>query len=124
MAARSEASLEDMSGERKSGFARGADRKETLDFSRTALGQSYPQHYPQSEGAAREIGTLDVLGEPLSIRGVARLLGCSVWTVRQRYLPSGLPCFRNGRQGKFVFYRNQVVLWILEKQRQKGGGIR
>ncbi len=123
MAARSAATLGHTSEERKSGFVKGADRTETLDFSRSVLGQSYPQDCPQSEGAAREIGALDVLGEPLTIQGVARLLGVSVWTVRQRYLPSGLPHFRSGRYGKFVFYRNQVVGWLLEKQRQRGGGI-
>ncbi len=58
----------------------------------------------------------DVLGEPLAITEVARLLGCSVWTVRQRYLPSGLPFFRIGKTGKITFYRNQVVQWILENQ--------
>lgn len=60
--------------------------------------------------------TPDVLGEPLAITEVARLLGCSVWTVRQRYLPSGLPYFRIGKAGKITFYRNQVVQWILENQ--------
>jgi hypothetical protein len=58
----------------------------------------------------------DILGEPLAITEVARLLGCSVWTVRQRYLPSGLPFFRIGKAGKITFYRNQVVRWILENQ--------
>jgi hypothetical protein len=58
----------------------------------------------------------DVLGEPLAITEVARLLGVSVWTVRQRYLPSGLPYFRIGKTGKITFYRNQVVQWILENQ--------
>ena len=58
----------------------------------------------------------DILGEPLAIAEVARLLGCSVWTVRQRYLPSGLPYFRIGKAGKLTFYRNQVVRWILDNQ--------
>jgi hypothetical protein len=58
----------------------------------------------------------DILGEPLAITEVARLLGCSVWTVRQRYLPSGLPYFRFGKTGKITFYRNQIVQWILENQ--------
>ena len=58
----------------------------------------------------------DILGEPLAITEVARLLGVSVWTVRQRYLPSGLPYFRIGKTGKITFYRNQVVQWILENQ--------
>jgi hypothetical protein len=39
-----------------------------------------------------------------------------VWTVRQRYLPSGLPYFRFGKTGKITFYRNQIVQWILENQ--------
>ena len=58
----------------------------------------------------------DVLGEPLAIVEVARLLGCSAWTVRQRYLPLGLPHFRIGKTGKITFYRNQIVQWILENQ--------
>ena len=65
----------------------------------------------------------DALGDPLSIEEAARLIGCSVWTVRQRYVPAGLPHFRLSRTGKLVFYRNQIVRWVLEKQRQKGGTI-
>ena len=69
------------------------------------------------EGARCAVSTApDILGEPLAIAEVARLLGCSVWTVRQRYLPSGLPYFRIGKAGKITFYRNQVVRWILENQ--------
>ena len=59
----------------------------------------------------------DPLGEPLSIRETARLLGCSVWTVRQRCLPQGLPHFRAAQSGKLIFYRNQVTRWIIEKQK-------
>lgn len=69
------------------------------------------------EGARCAMNTApDILGEPLAIADVARLLGCSAWTVRQRYLPSGLPHFRIGKSGKITFYRNQVVQWILENQ--------
>ena len=69
------------------------------------------------EGARCAMSTTpDVLGEPLAITGVARLLGCSVWTVRQRCLPLGLPHFRIGKTGKIMFYRNQVVQWIIENQ--------
>ncbi len=60
------------------------------------------------------------LGTPLSIREVARLIGCSAWTVRQRYVPQGLPHLRSGPSGKLIFYRDQVVRWIVNKQ-QKGG---
>lgn len=58
------------------------------------------------------------LGEPLSIREVAALLGCSVWSVRQRFLPKGLPHFLSGPSGKMVFFRRQVVAWILAQQEQ------
>jgi len=92
-------------------FENVAEPAETLGFSHDSVGQSYPQHYPQSS---------DTLGEPLSIREVARLMGCSAWTVRHSYLPQGLPHLRSGPMGKLVFYRNQVVQWILQQQR-KGG---
>src|SRR5882724_2830052 len=125
MASRSGMDLEGTTEVRKSGFADSAKHLQNLEISSECLGQSYPQHYPYLEGPIREIGAQDVLGEPLSIRGVSRLIGCSVWTVRQKLLPAGLPHFRSGRQGKFVFYRNQIVQWILDKQkRQKGGVIR
>ncbi len=64
----------------------------------------------------------DVLGEPLTIRQVAQLIGCSAWTVRQKYVPAGLPHLRSGPNGKLIFYKNQVIRWLLERQRK--GGIR
>jgi hypothetical protein len=95
---------------RMSGFAPGPNGAPDQHFSHVGPGQSYPQHYP---------GADDPLGEPLAIAQVARLLGCSPWTVRQKYLPQGLPCLRSGRQGKLIFYRNQITRWILLRQ-QKG----
>jgi hypothetical protein len=62
----------------------------------------------------------DQLGEPLTIREVARIFRCSTWTVRQRHLRSGLPHFRIGRKGKLLFYRKQVMQWILDKQEKEG----
>jgi hypothetical protein len=100
------------------GHANGAENQ---GFSATRLGQRYPHHYPHRRDF--ENVTDDPLGEPLTIGRVALLLGCSVWTVRHRYLPSGLPYFRIGRSGKLMFYRNQIVQWILEKQLQKGGEV-
>ena len=96
---------------RISGFEDGAKPAEILGLSHDSVGQSYPQHYPQ----VREI-----LGEPMTIREVAGLIGCSAWTVRHRYLVQGLPHLRTGPMGKLLFYRNQVVAWILQQQR-KGG---
>ena len=96
---------------RVSGFDNGAEPKETFGFTHDPPGQSYPQHYPQAS---------DALGEPLSIQEVAQVLGCSTWTVRHGYLPQGLPHFRSGPAGKLVFFRNQVIQWILLEQK-KGG---
>jgi hypothetical protein len=56
------------------------------------------------------------LGEPITIRQVAELLGCSVWTVRQRHIPAGLPHFRIRPSGRFTFFREQVVGWVLAQQ--------
>jgi hypothetical protein len=98
-----------------SGFAESENTLQTQDFSPTRYGQNYPQHYPQATERGNE-----PLGAPLSIREVARLIGCSAWTVRQSYLPQGLPHLRAGPRSKLVFFRDQVVRWILQHQ-QKGG---
>jgi hypothetical protein len=96
---------------RMSGFDNGANSAETLGIPHDSLGQSYPRHYPQVR---------ETLGEPLGVREVAQVIGCSAWTVRHRYLPQGLPHLRSGPMGKLVFYRNQVIQWILQQQK-KGG---
>jgi len=55
----------------------------------------------------------------MDIEDVADLLGCSVWTVRQKYLPEGLPYIRASARGRFVFFRKQVIDWILKRQKGK-----
>jgi hypothetical protein len=95
-----------------SGFAGTANRTQTKALSHTGLGQSCPRHYPGSENP---------LGRPLSIKDVARLIGCSAWTVRQKYVPSGLPHLRSGPSGRLTFFENQVVAWVLAQQQGKGG---
>jgi hypothetical protein len=96
---------------RKAGFGGGEKSLDSLPFGSDSPGQRYPRHYPPLE---------DALGDPLTIREVARMLGCSPWTVRHSYLPKGLPHLRSGRLGKLIFYRAQVVHWVLERQK-KGG---
>lgn len=64
-----------------------------------------------------------VLGEPLDLKAVARLLGLSPWTIRQVLIPNGLPCFRAAANGKLIFYRQQVVRWVLRHQRTRGGRL-
>jgi hypothetical protein len=56
------------------------------------------------------------LGEPLNIAQVARLIGCSTWTVRQTLIPKGLPHFRFTALGRLIFYEDQVVRWIESAQ--------
>lgn len=106
-----------------SGLALGANPLPLQRFLTPGPGQSYPQQNPGSSGvnrpdpAARDRSPL---GAPLSLREVAALIGCSAWTVRQTHVPAGLPCFRSSPNGKLIFYRDQVVHWILSQQ-QKGG---
>ena len=95
-----------------SGFAFDEKATETKALARPSLGQSYPKHYPGSESP---------LGAPLSIKDVARLIGCSAWTVRQKFIPLGLPHLRSGPSGRLTFFSNQVVAWVLAQQQRKGG---
>jgi len=68
--------------------------------------------------------TLAQLGEPITIRQVAAMIGCSVWSVRQTFIRQGLPHLRSGPSVKIIFYRNQVIAWVLSRQRQQQGGRR
>jgi len=65
-----------------------------------------PADLPSSNSATT------ALGRPLSIRQVARLIGYSPWTVRQKLLSLGLPVFRSGASGRLIFYEAQVIRWI------------
>ena len=105
----------------KSGFKPGAKAKQLLGFESPSLGQSYPQRYPHPEDATTGAFT-EPLGAPLSIQEVAGVIGCSQWTVRQRYLPAGLPHHRLTPNGKLIFYKNQIIRWLLARQ-QKGGHL-
>ncbi|MBV9762073.1 MAG: hypothetical protein JO340_16030 [Acidobacteriaceae bacterium] len=87
-----------------------------LALSASRLGHSSPQHCPIPCPLPCDA---DALGSPLAIRDVAALIGCSVWTVRQKYLPLGLPHFRTGPTGKLLFYKTQVIRWLIGQQ--KGG---
>ena len=109
----------------KYGFAERAKAAETLEFERPDLGQRNPQHCPHpAEAISGSPGFRQQLGEPLSIHEVAALLGCSSWTVRQRYLPQGLPHLRACAGGRIVFFREQVITWILKRQQLQKGGTR
>lgn len=103
----------------ESHFGDGGNHAESLGFSEVCRRQSDPRHYPYQDESAESVN-LFPLGEPLTIEDVAILLGCSPWTVRQKYLPQGLPYVRASASGKFVFFREQIVHWILERQ-EKGG---
>lgn len=104
---------------RKSGLPALPHLKNPLASGLPDPGQSYPERCPHPEDAARAI-LAEPLGAPLGVREAARLIGCSAWTVRQRYLPAGLPHHRLTQNGKLIFYRNQIIRWLL-RQQQKGG---
>lgn len=57
------------------------------------------------------------LGEPLDVRDVAKIVGCSVWNIKNRCLKAGLPHLRFGANGKLLFFQRQVVKWIIDQQR-------
>ena len=100
-------------------FRGNANHAESLGFPAMDPGQSDPRHCPHRDDMD-ERPALSPLGAALTIEDVAELLGCSAWTVRQRYLPQGLPHLRASATGKFVFFRQQIVSWILKRQ-EKGG---
>lgn len=105
-----------------SGLPLAANRLALQGFSRSGLAESLARQSASPKGQiAEDSGPIrEPLGTPLSIREAAKLIGCSPWTIRQTYLPNGLPYFRSGPNGKLIFYRDQVVAWILSQQ-QKGG---
>lgn len=105
----------------KSGFEAEGNGLNSLELGPEHLGQPCPQECPHRDETEPEAFS-ESLGAPLSTCEVARLIGCSPWTVRHRYLPAGLPYFRIGPAGKLIFYTNQVVRWLL-RQQQKGGTI-
>jgi hypothetical protein len=73
------------------------------------------------ESALSALPSAPGLGEPMTIEDVAALLGCSPWTVRQRYLRQGLPYLQARARGKLIFFREQIIAWVEKRQRQKGG---
>ena len=109
---------------KESGIRKGPKAADLLELMRPPIGQHYPKHYPTqpvaSGGQPVASGAESRLGQPLDVRQVARLLGCSPWSIRNRWIPKGLPHFRSGASSKLIFYEAQVVRWI-ERQQQKGG---
>jgi hypothetical protein len=110
----------------KYGLAETAKATETLEFSGSGPGQRNPQHCPQPPGGNHSSVSPGSIGEPMDIGQVAALLGCSAWTIRQRYLRQGLPHLQASARGKLVFFREQIVAWVekRQQQRQKGGQLR
>ena len=102
---------------RKSGRVTPPKAKHLLAFTPPSLGHSSPQHCPPQCPHPHDANPL---GAPLSISEAAALIGCSAWTVRQKYLPLGLPHLRVGSTGKLIFYKTQIIRWLIAQQ-QKGG---
>jgi len=110
---------------RESGIERRLKSADLQQFLASRLGQHCPSHCPtQPEPVLREpaaSGAASRLGQPLDIRQVARLVGCSPWSIRNTWMPRGLPFFRLGASSKLHFWEVQVVAWI---ERQQQGGTR
>jgi hypothetical protein len=106
-----------MMASRTSGHGATPKAKQLLAFAPPPLGHSSPGHCPPQ---CPHPNDTNPLGSPLSVREAAALIGCSVWTVRQKYLPLGLPHFRVGATGKLTFYKTQIIRWLIAQQ-QKGG---
>jgi hypothetical protein len=88
--------------------------KRILALTACGLGHSSPSHCPSQ---CPRPGDINPLGAPLTIQEAAAIIGCSAWTVRQKYLPLGLPHLRVGRSGKLTFYKKQVVRWLIARQK-------
>lgn len=90
----------------------------SLEFSSVNLGHKCPQHCPQLKHDSSGNGERSELGLPLAIAEVAALLGCSPWTVRQKYLRRGLPHIRASASGRLIFFRDQVIAWVIQQQKE------
>src|SRR5262249_13437123 len=80
----------------RSRFENTTKAAESLRVSTLSLRQSDPRHCPYPDAQEWPLGIA------IDIEEVAALLGCSVWTVRQKYLPQGLPYLRASVTGKLV----------------------
>ena len=96
-----------------------ANGMKNMEFPSSDIGQHSPQAYPQLNGSQPRPGEQESLGDPMNIQETAKLLGCSVWTVRQRYLAQGLPHIRASAVGRLVFFRKQVIDWVFKRQRKQ-----
>jgi hypothetical protein len=106
----------------ESHFGKGGTAADLLAVSRRGLGPHGPRHDPYLDEAEEALHG-PPLGTPLTIEDVADLLGCSPWTVRQKYLPQGLPHLRASASGKLVFFRarSSVGFWNDSNNHMKGG---
>jgi len=108
---------------RESGMAARPKKADLGQFWPSRLGQQCPTHCPPQPaapgGQPTPSGADSRLGQALDIGQVARLVGCSPWSIRNTWIPRGLPHFRSGASSKLIFYTDQVVSWI--ERQQKGG---
>jgi hypothetical protein len=107
---------------RESGIGKRRKSADWRELLQSAIGQHCPTHCPTqpepSSGQPAASGATSRLGKPIDIRQVADLVGCSPWSIRNTWIPRGLPHFRSGASSKLLFYTEQVVRWI-ENQQQK-----
>ena len=106
----------------ESGIGRHVKAADLLAFLDNYPGQHCPKDCPtQPEGPGGQpapSGAASRLGTALDIQQAARLLGCSPWSVRNTWIPRGLPHLRSGASGKLIFFEAQIVRWIERKQQE------
>ena len=107
----------------ESGIGKRPKAAELMELMKLPVGQHCPKHCPTQPvapgGQPAASGARDRLGQPLDIRQVARLVGCSPWSIRNTWIRKGLPHFRSsGASSKLIFYEAQIVRWI---EKQQGG---
>ena len=105
----------------ESDYASGGNLAENMGFPEGSLAQSGAQQNARPDRPIPPLQSSQNLGSPMTIDEVADLLGCSPWTVRQRYVRQGLPHLRASVRGKLVFFREQIIAWVEKRQRLKGG---
>jgi hypothetical protein len=89
----------------------------TGDLGSLPIGQLWPSHWPTA-GEPQE--SRPGLGRPLTIRQVAAMLGCSPWSVRNTWMPKGLPFVRTGECSRIYFFEEQIIDWLKEQQGGNG----
>jgi len=91
----------------------GPNKRKSGSLGQASLGPRGPGQGPRAKGGS---ASSQDLGQPLTLRQVAAVLGVSPWSVRQTWLRLGLPFVRAGRRGRFIFFQKEVERFLRNLQ--------